>query len=53
MIDEIFNVMECFEGSFVNRFEELIISDIGNVYFTAIGCKDKDGYYLQTVRMVF
>lgn len=41
MIDEIFNVMECFEGSFVNRFGELIISDRGNVYFTAIGCKDK------------
>ena len=41
MIDEIFNLMECFEGCFVNRFGELIISDRGNVYFTAKGCKDK------------
>lgn len=41
MIDEIFNVMECFEDCFVNRFGELIISDRGNMYFTAKGCKDK------------
>ena len=34
-------MMECFEGCFVNRFGELIISDRGNVYFTAKGCKDK------------
>ena len=41
MIDEIFNVMECFEDCFVNGFGELIISDRGNMYFTAKGCKDK------------
>ena len=41
MIDEIFSVMECFEGSFINRFGELIISDRGNVYFNTKGCKDK------------
>lgn len=41
MIDEIFSVMKCFKGSFINGFGELIISDRGNVYFTATGCKDK------------
>ena len=52
MIDEIFNLMECFEGCFVNRFGELIISDRGNVYFTAKGCKDKTDI-ICTFRMVF
>ena len=41
MIDEIFRVMDCFEGSFINRRGELIISVKGNVYFTVGNCKDK------------
>ena len=42
MIDEIFDVMKCFPGSYINRFGELIISDRGNVYFTAKNCKSKE-----------
>ena len=41
MIDEIFNVMRCFERSFINCCGELIISTKGNVYFTAKNCKSK------------
>ena len=39
MIDEVFNVMECFPNSYINRCGELILSDKGNVYFTAKNCK--------------
>ena len=39
MIDEVFNVMECFQNSYINRCGELILSDKGNVYFTAKDCK--------------
>ena len=42
MIDEIFDVMKCFHGSYINQCGELIISDRGNVYFTAIDCKTKE-----------
>lgn len=42
MIDEIFNVMKCFSESYINRHGELIISERGNVYFTATNCKDKE-----------
>lgn len=42
MIDEIFNVMEQFNGSFINKCGELIISRKGNVYFTATDCKNKE-----------
>lgn len=42
MIDEIFEVMKCFSGSFINSHGELIISDIGNVFFTAIDCETKE-----------
>lgn len=41
MIDEIFNVKKYFRGSYINQCGELIISDRGNVYFTATNCKDK------------
>lgn len=41
MIDEVFNVMKCFPGSYLNRFGELILSDKGNVYFIANGCETK------------
>ena len=42
MIDEIFDVMKCFHGSYINQCGELIISDRGNVYFTATNCKTKE-----------
>lgn len=42
MIDEIFNVMKHFDGSCINSSGELIISNRGNVYFTATNCKDKE-----------
>lgn len=42
MIDEIFNVMKHFDGSYINKRGELILSDRGNVYFTATNCKSKE-----------
>lgn len=42
MIDEIFKVMKHFDGSYINSYGELIISDRGNVYITASNCKDKE-----------
>lgn len=42
MTDEIFNLMECFPGSYINRFGEIILSEKGNVYFTAKNCTDKE-----------
>ena len=42
MIDEIFEVMKHFDGSFINQNGELIISKKGNVYFMATTCKDKE-----------
>ena len=42
MLDEIFNVMEHFKGSYINSIGELIISVKGNVYFTATDCEDKE-----------
>jgi len=42
MIDEIFNVMKHFNGSYINQCGELIISDRGNVYFTARNCNSKE-----------
>lgn len=42
MIDEIFNVMKHFNGSCINSSGELIISNRGNVYFTATDCKNKE-----------
>ncbi len=41
MINEIFEVMKHFDGSYINRFGELILSDRGNVYFTATDCETK------------
>ena len=41
MIDEVFNVMKCFPGSYLNQFGDLILSEKGNVYFIAKGCKTK------------
>lgn len=38
MIDEIFNVMKCFPKSYITQIGELILSDKGNVYFTAKDC---------------
>lgn len=42
MTDEIFGLMECFPGSYINRFGEIILSEKGNVYFTAKNCTDKE-----------
>ena len=42
MIDEIFEVMKHFRGSYINRCGELILSDRGNVCFTATNCKTKE-----------
>lgn len=42
MTDEIFGLMECFPGSYINRFVEIILSEKGNVYFTAKNCTDKE-----------
>lgn len=42
VIDEIFNVMKNFRGSYINHCGELIISNKGNVYFTATNCKTKE-----------
>lgn len=41
MTDEIFNVMNCFPNSFINRNGEVILSEKGNVYFNAMDCADK------------
>ena len=41
MIDEVFNVMKCFPGSYINQHGELILSKKGNVYFTAKNCKSE------------
>ncbi len=38
MIDEVFNVMQCFPKSYITQFGELILSDKGNVYFIAKDC---------------
>lgn len=35
MIDEIFNVMQRFPGSYVNAYGEVILSERGSVYFIA------------------
>lgn len=42
MTDEIFKVMKCFLGSFINSSNELIISKKGNVYFQVKGCDNKE-----------
>lgn len=42
MINEIFNVMKYFPKSYINRCGELILSNKGNVYFTAINCETKE-----------
>lgn len=42
MTDEIFNLMECFPESHMNRFGEIILSQKGNVYFSAKNCTDKE-----------
>ena len=42
MTDEIFNVMKFFSGSYINQCGELIISDRGNIYFTATNCTTKE-----------
>lgn len=42
MIDEIFDVMKCFPLSYINSNGELIISVIGNVYFTATDCNTEE-----------
>ena len=42
MLDEIFNVMKNFPDSYINQYGELIISEIGNVYFTATNCDTKE-----------
>lgn len=42
MSDEIFEVMKHFNRSYINRCGELILSDIGNVCFTATNCKTKE-----------
>ena len=42
MIDEIFKVMKFFDGSYINSCGELIISNRGNVYFTATNCDTKE-----------
>ena len=41
MIDEVFNVTNCFYNSYISAQGEVILSDKGNVYFTAKYCKDK------------
>ena len=41
MIDEVFEVMKCFPRSYVNRCGECVLSDKGNVYFTAKGLESK------------
>ena len=38
MLNEIFDVMKCFPKSYLTQFGELILSDKGNVYFTAKDC---------------
>ena len=42
MTDEIFNLMECFPESYINRFGEIILSKKGNVYFSANNCTNKE-----------
>lgn len=42
MIDEIFNVMNYFPGSFINRSQDVILSYKGNVYFNAKSCETKE-----------
>lgn len=42
MIDEIFEVEKNFNGSYINRCGELILSDKENVYFIAKDCKSKE-----------
>lgn len=41
MIDEVFAVMQCFPESYITKFGEVVLSNKGNVYFTALHCKDK------------
>ena len=42
MTDEIFKVMKHFNGSYINQCGELILSDRGNVFFTATNCETKE-----------
>ena len=42
MFDEIFNVMKCFPKSYITQFGELILSEKGNVYFTAKDCNTQE-----------
>lgn len=39
--DEVFELMNCFPNSFINRCGEMILSENGNVYFTIKNCKSK------------
>lgn len=41
MIDEVFAVMQCFPESYITKFGEVVLSNKGDVYFTALHCKDK------------
>lgn len=42
MTDEIFNLMECFPESYINRCGGIILSKKGNVYFSAKNCTNKE-----------
>jgi hypothetical protein len=42
MTDKIFNLMECFPGSYINRFGEIILSEKENIYFTAKNYTNKE-----------
>ena len=42
--NEVYELMKCFDGSFINSDGELIISRKGNVYFSVRDCDNKDVY---------
>ena len=52
IIDEIFNVMKHFQGSYLNQCGELIISERGNVYFTVEIVRTKKMLYVSCLNGV-
>lgn len=42
MTDEVFNLLNCFPGSFINAYRDVVISNQNNVYFNVTNCETKE-----------
>lgn len=52
MTNEVFKLMKCFPGSYINACGELILSKKGNVYFTAHTCLVKENIICKLLEWV-